>query len=577
MRIPIFAKILAGGILVILGLTAVTLTVAFSLIRGHYIDTLATDLRHTAGLLRMEIEPLLAGDPAVVQKRVRAWGGQVRARITVVDAEGRVIADSEAEPSAMENHLHRPEVHRAFAGEVGQDVRFSHTVGREMLYVAVPVARDGRIVAAIRMSLFLADIEHLLGNLRRHILAAALAAAALASLGAYFLARHLSRPIGALASTARELADGRFGARVFLKRRDELQGLAGQFNAMAGRLEGLFTESARKTEELNHILNSLQDGLLVVDREGRVVLDNPRARALAGGRAIAGLRYWEAIREPAFADLVRGTLRDGLPGQGEVEIHGGIHLCAATPLETGGGCVALLRDISELKRLERIKRDFVVNASHELRTPLTAIRGYAETLEEEVHPPQREHAEIIRRHADRLGRLVEDLLTLADLEEKGPRLERESLDLGALAAATSALFEQAVRAKGLALRVESPAAPVRVDADRFRMEQVLINLLDNAIKYTERGEVVLSVAPVPGGGALLAVVDTGPGIPPEHLSRLFERFYVVDKSRSRTMGGTGLGLSIVKHIVQLHGGTVTVESAPGRGSIFRVQLPSGPA
>jgi two-component system phosphate regulon sensor histidine kinase PhoR len=564
---------LAGVILVILGLTAATLAVAFSLIREHYIDTLATDLEHTAGLLRTEIQPLLDGNPGTLQERVRAWGGQLRARVTVVDAEGRVLADSQADPAAMDNHRNRPEFHRAFAGEPGRDVRFSSTIGREMLYVSVPVLRDGRVVAAVRMSLFLSDIERLLGRLRLHLLAGALAAAALASLVAYLLARHLAGPIGALAAAAQELAAGRLDARVFLHRRDELQGLADRFNAMAGRLEGLFAESERNTEELNHILDSLQDGLLVLDRDGRVVVDNPKIRELAGGRALAGRMFWEAFREPAFTELVKATLGDGRPRQGAVELPGGTYLCGTTPLEAGGGCIALLRDITEWKRLERIKRDFVVNASHELRTPLTAIRGYAETLEEETAPPQREHAAVIRRHADRLARLVEDLLALAELEERGPRLETAPLDLGELARSSAALFGQAARDKGLALRVEGPDFPVRVQADRFRMEQVVINLLDNAIKYTERGEVVLSIVR-DGEGVRLAVRDTGPGIPPEHLPRLFERFYVVDKSRSRTMGGTGLGLAIVKHIVQLHGGTVTVESVPGQGSTFQVTLPA---
>jgi len=331
------------------------------------------------------------------------------------------------------------------------------------------------------------------------------------------------------------------------------------------------------TPELAHTLAALSAEVgrplsLVLDREGRVVLDNPRARAMAGGIRPTGRPYWEFFRAPAFLDLVKSTLETQQARQGEVEQDGRSYLCGTTPLGSAGGCVALLHDITELKRLERIKRDFVVNASHELRTPLTAIRGYAETLEEEAGPEQRRHASIIRSHADRLARLVEDLLTLADLEERGPRLEKELLDLSALAVSTAALFEPAARAKGLALRVESQAGPVRAETDRFRMEQVLINLLDNAVKYTERGEVVLSVA-AGEDGALVTVADTGPGIPPEHLPRLFERFYVVDKSRSRTMGGTGLGLSIVKHIVQLHGGTVTVESTPGRGTAFTVVLP----
>lgn len=570
MRIPFFVKILAGGVLTVLGLTAVTLLAAFTLIRSHYTDTLATDLRHTASLLAVEVGPLLEGDPSLLQERVSAWGPLLRARITVVDAEGRVLADSEADPGTMENHRNRPEFHRVFAGGEGRDVRLSHTVHREMLYVAVPVATGDRTTGAVRLSLFLDDVKRLLGSLRHRLLTGALAAAALASIGAYLLARHLSRPIALLSAAAQELSEGRFGARVFLRRRDELAGLAERFNAMAERLQALFAESARKTEEVNRILNSLRDGLMVLDREGRVLLENPRSRELAGGRSLRGLLFWEAFREPAFIAVVKRTLDGGGPAHGEVALGGRVHWGGTTPLETGG-CIVLLSDITEIRRLEAVKRDFVVSASHELRTPLTAIRGYAETLEEEVGPDQRRHVEIIRRHADRLARLTEDLLSLAELEETGSRLHKEPVDLRALAERVLELFAPAAKVKGLDLRVEGVDLP-SVPADPFRLEQVLINLIDNAVKHTEHGSVTVVASRV-GDSLRLSVADTGSGIPAEHLPRLFERFYVVDRSRSRTLGGTGLGLAIVKHIVQLHGGTVTAESTPGRGSIFTVILP----
>jgi len=237
--------------------------------------------------------------------------------------------------------------------------------------------------------------------------------------------------------------------------------------------------------------------------------------------------------------------------------------------------VATLQDISEVHKLNRMKKDFVLNMSHELRTPLTAIRGYAETLEQEVDAERRVYVETILRHADRLIKIVEDLLALSTLEEKSTSLEREPVDLRALAETVLKLFEPKARAKNLALQLtEEESLPV-IQADPFRLEQMLINLIDNAVKYTEKGsiEVILEKAE---HGIALEIVDTGIGIPEEDQDRIFERFYVVDKSRSRKLGGTGLGLSIVKHIVLHHGGKIDLRSTPGVGSTFRVFLPSTP-
>ena len=295
--------------------------------------------------------------------------------------------------------------------------------------------------------------------------------------------------------------------------------------------------------------------------------------ALVGGPDPVGRPYWEALREPSFTDLMRGALESRTRREGEVALGERIFWCGATPLEGNNGLVVLLHEITQTRRVERMKRDFVVNASHELRTPLTAIAGFVETLEDEVGEGQRRYIEIIKRHTRRLAALVQDLLTLSELEERGLRFQREPVAFKPLLEECLAIFEPRAREKGLALILEAGDDLPPVSADGFRLEQVFINLIDNALKYTEHGGVTIGAGREQDGRVFVQVRDTGIGIPRAHLERIFERFYVVDKSRSRQTDGTGLGLAIVKHIVALHEGAIAVESTPGQGTVFTLHLP----
>jgi two-component system phosphate regulon sensor histidine kinase PhoR len=278
------------------------------------------------------------------------------------------------------------------------------------------------------------------------------------------------------------------------------------------------------------------------------------------------------VRKPKIQEFIARLQAERARLSGEVRADEKTLLCTGGPLDDRGGVVLTVHDITDLKNIEIVKKDFIVNASHELRTPLAAILGATETLEESPGKINAFSLEILKRHAERLRAIVEDLLKLAEIEEKGYRLERVAVDPGELVGNVARILAPRLKEKGLALRVEAPEGMPRLNADPFLLEQMLLNLVDNAIKYTERGEIVISLAADARDG-LLVVRDTGAGIPAEHLPRIFERFYVVDKSRSRRVGGTGLGLSIVKHIVQLHGGTISVASEVGRGTTFTVRLP----
>lgn len=395
----------------------------------------------------------------------------------------------------------------------------------------------------------------------------------LALVAAFLISRSVSRPIKDLTAASRRLAAGNFDTRVFLKRNDEFQALADTFNGMGREIKNAFDELDRRRAELESIIDSLREGLIVINRKGTIVYCNASLKAIIGREtAVEGEFYWEALGQPQFMELMDKARSNTLNPLEEVEIGGKAFLCSATGVKGADEVVLVLHDITSMKELERIKRDLVSSVSHELRTPLTSIKGFAETLEEEVDEKQRHYVEIIRRNTDRLINIVRDLLLLSQMEETGAGLEVEEVDLGNLAERTARIFEGQAKEKELVLKIEIDPDLPPVPADPFKAEQILINLLDNAIKYTDAGEVRL-VIKREEGSVRIEVSDTGIGIPRDKLSRLFERFYVVDKSRSRKTGGTGLGLSIVKHIVLLHGGEIDVESNPGKGSSFIVRLP----
>jgi two-component system, OmpR family, phosphate regulon sensor histidine kinase PhoR len=574
MNISIFKKIFFGYALIILAMAGLVLLVSLTQIRGHFTETLEVQLTQKAQLDAPDVEAAVAaGDVARIHSLLRDAAARTPERFTVVDASGMVLADTQADPLRMENHRDRPEFMRALEGEPGAGIRASHTLGVDMLYVAVPLHDHGRIIGALRLALPLEGVRLLTRRLRLRIISVVALLALLSLAGSFFLARHLSGPIRVLSAASKRLAGGDFETRLFLRRGDELQDLADGFNGMAARLEELFRESAFKTRELRQVLDSLQDGLLAVDASGTVTLANPVFSSLAGGPDPVGRPYWEALREPSFTDLIRGALDARSRREGEMVFGERIFWGEATPLGGENGLVVLLHEITQARRLERMKRDFVVNASHELRTPLTAIAGFAETLEDEVGEQQRRYVGIIKRHTRRLTALVQDLLSLAELEERGLRFERSPVAVKPLLQECIAIFEPRAKEKGLALTLEAGDDLPPVPADPFRLEQVFINLIDNALKYTEHGGVTVGAEREEGGRLRIQVRDTGIGIPRAHLERIFERFYVVDKSRSRQTDGTGLGLAIVKHIVALHEGAVTVESTPGQGTVFTLHLP----
>jgi two-component system phosphate regulon sensor histidine kinase PhoR len=448
----------------------------------------------------------------------------------------------------------------------------------------VPVYHEGRVVGVSRVALSLEAVDDQVGALQRAVGLALLMAFGITTILSFALSSSLAGPLQEVMDAARRFAAGDLSARTRVRRHDELGELAHILNRSADQLQDRLSEIARDQARQEAILSAMEDGVLVVDHRGTVILANNALRRGLELREPVGRHYVEVVRQREVGEVLEGVLRTGARRAVEVEFRHPRRVYAMTGVPFPGaegaphGAVLTFHDATERRRLDQVRRDFVANASHELRTPLTSIRGFVEALEDgaALDPPTSQRfLGKIRTHADRMAALVEDLLELSRLEsgERPPRWEEVAP--AEVVEDVVASFASLASRKELALRRVDHSAPAIVtDADRLR--RILENLVENAVKYTpEGGQVDVTSAPGPDGSAVLEVCDDGPGIAAEHLPRIFERFYRVDKARSRELGGTGLGLAIVKHLAEGMGATVRVESAPGKGARFTVTVPSG--
>ena len=513
-------------------------------------------------------------------------GGTLGYRVTLIDRTGRVLGDSEVPPdrlAAVENHASRPEVRAALGGQAGRALRHSRTIGEDLVYAAVPVP-PGCPVAVVRLAEPLVVLKALDASLFRISLASAALALVLSIPLVFWVAGRQTARIRELEAVARQIGSGDAPPRAREQPADELGRLGRAINEMAAESRVRLDALARDRDERERILAHLRDGVALVDGEGRVIRMNRSCAELLGAPmpAEAGTPFPEFVRAAELDSLLQSAREEERTLEAEVRLwtpgQRFVH-ATATPLAGSepGAVLLVLHDRTEEERVDRLRQDFVANVSHELRTPLTSLRGYAETLLDGGldDPENRERfVRVIRDQAVRLEAVAEDLLTLAGLERPGARPELEPVDLREAAARQVASFRPRAAQAGLELVLE-PGPEVRLVGERRLLDQLLANLLDNALKYTESGGIHVRVGEA-GQRVWCEVEDTGCGIPEEDQGRVFERFYRVDKARSRERGGTGLGLSIVKHIAVLHGGEVSLRSRAGEGSRFRFELPRDP-
>lgn len=584
-------KLWPSYMLAVIVCLAVTMLASLQAARDFLEQETARDLERTAELLALPFAGLLEeSDTAQLQEMCTEADARSGMRITVIAPGGLVLADSVAEPARMENHANRPEIRQAFAGEVGCQVgRFSETLRETLVYVAVPIYRDGKIVGVCRTAKpveYLAEVRQLLAN---RILLGCLVAVLVGIPFTLYISRRILTPIRQMQGVASRLTKGDFSARMPLPQTHELAGLAEAVNAMAAELAERIRSATQQREELAAILSSMSEGLIAIDRDLHVLRVNGAAeRLLQISRSeTVGMALIEAVRNPALHRVAQDVVGSESPVEAEITLHHGAEECfvqvRASRLALPGssvpaGAVMVLTDITRLKRLENLRREFAANVSHELRTPVTSILGFVETLRDGAID-DREDAlrflEIIHSQANRLEALINDLLSLARIERHGENHLVQLIRLplkGHVADVVESLSAMAA-SRQIKLEMECPAK-IEAEISSGLFEQAVRNLVDNAIKYSDEGTTVRVTVARQGAEVRIAVADQGSGIAAEHLERLFERFYRVDKARSRDRGGTGLGLAIVKHVAQYHHGRVEVQSEVGKGSTFTIVLPA---
>jgi two-component system, OmpR family, phosphate regulon sensor histidine kinase PhoR len=581
--------------LTLVGFVAVTMIAAGlylnRALEAFAVDTLEARLVNIGRLVHDEARALILRDAPPAEFRAFALRGSrpTASRITVIAADGRVLGDSEVavdDLPRVENHSSRPEVLAALAGGVGRDRRTSATIGASLLYVALPIVDGARVIGVIRMALPVAAVTSSYAAIHRVMLAGGLVALAVAFGIGLFVARRVTKPVVQMQAIAHQMSEGDFTVRAPIRSPDEIGALGRALNGLAARLREKIHDLGHEQAKATAILDGMIEGVIAVDGRDVILLLNERARSMFGLDATRGegKPFLEVIRNTELHEVFREARAagEGSVSNREVRLVSPVNRRVevnAVPLRLGPnevGVVMVLHDVTELRRLEQVRTEFVANVSHELRTPLTAIQGYLETLltgalEEQENA--RRFLEIVFRHTERLGRLLNDLTDLSNIELGRVSLKLAPTRLDEAVDAVLAIMDAKAKSGKVALRSQLPRDLPPVLADRDRLVQILINLVDNAVKYTPEGGRVTVRAQAPAEGHIeIDVVDTGIGIPPADLPRITERFYRVDKARSRELGGTGLGLAIVKHLVFAHSGLLRIESEPGRGTTVRVWL-----
>jgi two-component system phosphate regulon sensor histidine kinase PhoR len=564
-------------LLVILALDASVLRA----LRREYIDAALEQLQSLSRL--SETEPPETAEAAVLKKWA-AWMAGARVRVTLVAPDGKVLADSDEDPSRMDDHIGRSEIREALEKGAGHAVRYSATIGHDLVYLATrQKTADGQALI-VRYAIPLQRLAEARSGFRRGLWLVSLAILILAGSVSLLFFRILAARIARFREFASRVAAGDFRPLAQDRHRDELTALAGTMNQTAAQLEETVHKLMEERNQSAAVLAGMAEGVIVVNAAGRVMFCNPAfCRAMNINN-----QYWQGrpVAEVVpMADLLtcleRARSANG-PVTSEVttgSVRTRSFAVAVTPILSGSepaGAVLVLHDITEIRRLERARRDFVANVSHEFKTPLTIIQGFAETLRDgALHDPEngRKFIEIIREHAVRLGALTDDLLKLARIEAGKLECRRQTVPIASIVEACLTTARLNARAKYLIVEAEYAADLPPITADPLLLRQVLQNLLDNAVRYSPPGGRITVTAAASKTEVTLSVTDHGPGIPKAEQERIFERFFRADAARDRESGGTGLGLSIAKHLVEMHGGRIQVESEVGLGSTFQVILP----
>jgi len=522
----------------------------------------------------------------LLETLVETLSSKIKCRLTIVNNQGKVLADSEKSESdvlKMESHSQRPEIKTALTGAIGEEIRYSSTLKMDMLYVALPLQDKGQIAGVVRLALPLTNVQKILFSVRKAIFLSLLFALGLAFVLGSVLTRATIKPINKIIHASRRFSAGDFSHKILVDSQDEIGELASTLNKMAEGLEAKIKEVEIQNQQLKAILETMVEGIIVTDKASHIISINPTVEKIFNITKIdvEGKLFLEVIRNNDIAEITNNVLENGQFVSRELSLIWPVQRIFkidASPIFQEGivsGCLLVIHDITEMRRLETMRRDFVANVSHELKTPLTSIKGFVETLLEgalQDKENSRHFLQIIQDHANRLDNLVSDLLDLSHLESQEIKLDTQKFNLKKLVDDALAGFKSQLKKKSIKAENILPES-LFIQADKDKIGQVLTNLIDNAIKFNQENGALKIYSHDLDNKIRITVEDSGMGIPPKDIPRIFERFYRVDKARSRELGGTGLGLSIVKHIIELHGGSVGVESTEGLGSKLWFCLP----
>ena len=560
---------------------------ASNAMRHFFLDRTTDDLNVRAILLEKQVIAHIAPlDPPTVDSICKAIGGQSATRFTIILPSGKVIGDSQETPRLMDNHAKRPEIAKALNGDIGSSIRYSDTLLQHMMYVARPLKKNGTIQAVIRASIPITSIDQELRSIQLKIAIGGFLIAMFATGISFLISRRITRPIVAMKKSADHFANGKFNHRLTAPDSEEMSGLAEALNQMASQLDNRIKTIINQRNELKTVLSSMTEGVVAVDKKERIISMNQAASELfeCDPDRGQGQDIGEVVRNLPLQQLIRKAISDREPNEDDIVLYQNgerkLNLKSSPLIDAGRehiGTLVIINDVTQLRRLENIRKDFVANVSHEIKTPLTAIKGFVETLHQgnvESSDETDRFLGIVNKHVNRLVSVIEDLLLLSRIEQEDES-NAIQLEIGNIKDVFQSAF-QICRSKS-----EEKNIDVRFDSDQSMtahfnptlIEQAVVNLLDNAIKYSDPDSIIDVKAIQDDSEIIISVKDQGSGIAQKHLPRLFERFYRVDKARSRKLGGTGLGLAIVKHITQAHGGHVAVESELGKGSTFYIYLP----